>query len=459
LNAEIDSSAAVKVHKTGDLPRALEGGPMRSRRAIAVLVSLAVASAVAGVAPVSAAHASRLGQPFPQVDQPGVTDTEIRVGGVASITNPLGTEHGAAFDGAQAYFDMVNASKDKGIYGRKLRMVSKRDDQLGNNRTEVQGLISEDNLFAVLPVSSILFTGADLLGEAGIPTFGWNINAEWGSEKGPGPPNLFGEKGSYLCFTCPGQLLPWFAKQVRAKKLGVLAYQVPQSSDCARGVQASFEKYPSAKIEFLDNSLSFGVTDLSGPVSQMKDKGVDLVTTCMDNNGTLTLAKEMKKQGLDAIQYLPNAYNQKFIEENAPFFEGSYALTFFTPFEVKQKPKGLKDFQKWMKRGGYQQTENSLVGWINADLFVTGLRAAGPEFTRQNVVDEINQMTDYTAQGILAGIDWTVSHRGPQAEGCTALSKISNGKFVPSFGELGKPFVCLQLNPLPDKLQTKAGSK
>ena len=36
------------------------------------------------------------------------------------------------------------------------------------------------------------------------------------------------------------------------------------------------------------------------------------------------------------------------------------------------------------------------------------------------------------------------------------LSKIENGKFVPSFGEPAKPFVCLQSNPLPDKLQSKA---
>jgi hypothetical protein len=31
---------------------------------------------------------------------------------------------------------------------------------------------------------------------------------------------------------------------------------------------------------------------------------------------------------------------------------------------VKQKPKGVKDFQKWMKRGDFDQNENALVeGW------------------------------------------------------------------------------------------------
>jgi hypothetical protein len=187
----------------------------------------------------------------------------------------------------------------------------------------------------------------------------------------------------------------------------------------------------------------------------MKDKGVDLVTTCMDNNGTLTLAKEMKKQGLNAIQYLPDAYNQKFMSENAPFFQGSYALTFFAPFELKDKPTGLKNFQKWMKKNGYAQNENSMSGWINADQFVSGLKAAGPDFTRQKVVDAINAEKDYNAQGLLAPLDWSVQHVADPPEGCNVLSKVENGKFVPSFGQPGKPFACFQLNPLPDKLQSK----
>ena len=190
-----------------------------------------------------------------------------------------------------------------------------------------------------------------------------------------------------------GKFRPWVLwTSIPWAVVMVLAYTVPQSADCAKGVQASFQKYPSAKIEVIDTSLSFGVTDVSGPVSEMKDKGVDLVTTCMDNNGTLTVAKEMKKQGLNAIQYLPNSYNQKFIQENAQFFQGSYALTFFTPFEVQPKPKGLTNFQKWMKKGGFEQNENAMAGWINADQFVTGLKEAGPDFTRQKIVDAIKKV-------------------------------------------------------------------
>src|SRR5262249_17079523 len=244
---------------------------MRCLRAIALLVSLTVATGVPVLSGSSgSASSSAPRQPSPRVDQTGVTDHEIRVGGVVSKTNPLGGNYASAFDGVKAYFDMVNASKDKGVYGRKLRLTSRRDDQVAMNRQEVQALLSEDDVFAVLPVAVLLFTGADLLGQAGVPTFGWNVNPEWGSEHAAGPPNLFGEKGSYLCFTCPGQPVPWLAKQLKAKKVGVVAYQSPQSADCAKGVEASFDKYASADIAFVDTSLSFGVNDLSTDVSRVK---------------------------------------------------------------------------------------------------------------------------------------------------------------------------------------------
>jgi hypothetical protein len=71
---------------------------------------------------------------------------------------------------------------------------------------------------------------------------------------------------------------------------------------------------------------------------------------------------------------------------------------------------------------------------------VTGLKAAGPDFTRQKVIDAINQMTDYTANGLVPPIDWTTAHEDDQD--CMALLKIVDGKFKPVFGKKGKPFLC-----------------
>jgi branched-chain amino acid transport system substrate-binding protein len=375
------------------------------------------------------------------VDAPGVTDTEIHVGGVVSKTNPLGGEYDQAFKGVEAYFDYIN--EGGGIYGRKLKLTSKRDDQLVNNQAEIQALISQDNVFAVMPVANIAtFSGAPLLTDAGIPTFGWNVNAEW-----TGPPNLFGEKGSYLCFTCARADLPWLAKQLNRTKIGVMAYGVQQSTECAKGIKASLEKYPTASVAFEDTNVAFNLNpDFSVQVAKMKTAGVDFVSTCMDDNGVTALAKEMKKQGLEAVQYLPNGYNYDLVNKFSDVFAGSIVLTGFAPFEIQNPPAALTEYLKRIEKVGGKKGELSLAGWLDADLFVKGLKAAGPEFSRQKVIDGINQMKDWDADGLIPGIDWTIGHTADPDELCFAFSKIESGKFVPQYGEPGKPFVCFDRN-------------
>ena len=312
---------------------------------------------------------------------------------------------------------------------------------LADNRGEVQGLLTNDDVFAVLPVAVQLFTGAKLLADAKIPTYGWDINEEWGSEhNSPGPANFFTNVGDYICFTCGAGVQSWLPKKLNRHRVGVLAFNVSQSTSCADGLEKGFKKYPTAKIVFMDKSLTFGTPDYSAQVAQMKDKGVDLVISCIDGNGAATLGREMKKQSLDAIQILPNSYNQELVKKNAQVVNGDYLFTTFTPLETKPAPPGLKQYLKWIKKTSGKKTENSLMGWINADEFVTGLKAAGPNFTRQKVVDATNAITNYTAGGIVPAIDWTKAHE-KQVE-CYAVLKVVNGGFTPMFGKKSKPFLC-----------------
>ena len=407
-------------------------------RGVAALAAVVVTVSLLGVAEAGA-------QQNPPVNQPGVTDKEIRVGGVATVSNdPTGNTLGTAFDGVKAYFDYVDATK-RGVYGRKLVLSSKRDDAVANNRQEIQGLITEDNVFAVLPVASDLFTGADLLVREGIPTFGWDIQAEWGSEdNSPGPPNLFGAAGSFINFKDPGPTTypnVWLAKKLGLKRVGMIAFNVPQSIGCAEPTEKAFDKFGTAKVVFSDKSLPFGNADYSVQVAKMIEDKVDFVIPCIDANGAFTLGREMKKQGLDAPMILANAYDQERIQRNASVADGNYLYTLFTPFESVSKPEGLKLYEKWIKRSGGKRTENSLYGWLNADLFATGLKAAGPDFTCQKVIDAVNQLKDYDAGGILPGVDWTKAHQeGPS---CYSWLKIQDGNFKPVFAKSGKPFLCI----------------
>lgn len=385
-------------------------------------------------------------QKMVHIDEVGITDTEIQVGGVASTTNQLGGAYGDVFAGAQAYFDMVN--EKGGIYGRKIKVIKNHDDQLVKNQEEVKSLIADDKVFAVVPTASLLFSGADDLVKANVPTFGWNINPEYSP-----PKNLFGEKGSYLCFTCASPAIAYTAKQLGSKNVGILGYSVAQSSDCAKGVQETFSKYPVASVAFSDLNVPFGSTDLSVQVQKMKDAKVDFVVTCMDTNGVTTLAKEMKKQNLDAKQFLDNAYDADFIASFGDLFQGSVVRVGTVPFESSTQPQGMKDYTTYLAKANGKKNEISLAGWQAADLFVTGLKAAGPEFNRQKLVDALNSITYWDANGINSGVDWTIAHDQNGPTSCDALVQIKGTAYQPVWVDPGKNFVCFPTDApsLPDK--------
>ena len=67
------------------------------------VLAFAMALAMAGVACSNASSGGGGGSGQTQ----GVSATEIRVGGMASLTGPLGDQYAPIFDGAQAYFDCM----------------------------------------------------------------------------------------------------------------------------------------------------------------------------------------------------------------------------------------------------------------------------------------------------------------------------------------------------------------
>ena len=260
------------------------------------------------------------------VSAPGVTSTEIDVGSITSKTNPLGTNNSVLDDGIKGYFDLVNAKG--GVWGRKLKLSTELDDQTVDNLNVTQQLLSQNNVYAVFEAVE-LFSGAKLLAKAGIPTFGWNINAEWA-----GPPNFYPNIAP-ICFSkaCSsmGKALPWIIKQVGAHKVALIGYNVPQSADAMTSGAAEITKFSQqadAKVVYADTSLQFGQTDYSVQVSKMKSSGADFLVTALDFNGDYALAKEMQKQGiLDKVTFFhPNLYDAAFVQKNASLFENGLVL-------------------------------------------------------------------------------------------------------------------------------------
>jgi len=429
------------------------GGTMRSRilAAAAGVALLSVACGNAGSSkastttlpassgPGTTVSAADLQKNVPN-SSPGVTDSEIKVASITSKTgNPTGS-YGALVDGIKAYFEKVNDAG--GIYGRKLVVAYDRDDQFAQNGQTVQASLSQDKAFATFIATTFFTPGAQKLASANQPVFMWNINAEFA-----GHPTFFANDGA-LCFTCAGHVGPWLAKQLKATKIGILAYgSAQQSADCATGIKASFAKYPTGKVVFDDESIGFA-QPLGPQVTKMKQEGVQFVLTCVDLQESFTLAKEMQKQGLKAAQELPQGYDQNFIAQN-PALNGAYVIPQFLAFEQTPQIPEIKDLFKYADKLGVKVSELTAVGWQVASELYEGLRGAGPEFTQAKVVNYLNTLTHYTDNGFIQPLDWTKGHIDPiknpsarPAEECANFVQVENGKFVPRFGQPGKPWVC-----------------
>ncbi len=120
-----------------------------------------------------------------------------------------------------------------------------------------------------------------------------------------------------------------------------------------------------------------------------------------------------------------------------------------TAVENAPAPSGVQEYLDFAADNDLRVTEITMQGWIAARQLVDALKATGPDFTRENLVDAWNQQTWYTAGGWIAPIDWTRQHHDP-AEGaafqsdfeCANFVGVEDGEFVPRFVEGSDPWVC-----------------
>lgn len=369
---------------------------------------------------------------------PGVTDDEIAYTAIGTRSgNPLGTCILDCYvDGINAYFAFRN--DEGGIYGRELTLSEEVDDELSMNQVKALDVTSGDDVFGVFE-ATLLATGWGDLDSAGVPTYAWGIHANEAANR----THIF-PSAAVRCAECTGRSVPFAVQDAGATKVASLGYGATENSKvCAQNVAESVGKYSEdigAETVYLNDELDYGLPGGVGPeVTAMKKAGVDFVNACIDLNGMKTLAQELERQGMgDVPMYHPNTYSQSFVSEAGDLFEGDYVAVQFRPFEGDPDGTAMEDFLSWMDEQGSEPTELAMVGWLNASVAFDGLLAAGPDFDRQKVTDATNAITDYTAGGLLAPIDWSSAHTPvTQAEAteeggleCQALVKVEDGEFV-----------------------------
>jgi branched-chain amino acid transport system substrate-binding protein len=411
------------------------------RRSKSALAAVAVATALlavgAAVAPGVATAAST-----PVDHAPGITAHQVQVGALATLSGPIAADFAAIVPGVEAYFDMVNAKG--GVDGRKLVLAEKYDDasQATVNAQLARTLVQQNHVFAVVGVATAFFGGASFLSSTSTPTFGYVTEDNWSPAA-----NMFGAYGSLLSFTTTEPFYPYVAKQLGARSVSVIAYNVPQSADGCQAAVDGLEKY-GVHIAYADLSHPYG-NDLSSDVVHMKQAGTDLVVSCMDETGNIALSRALQQNGLGGVNQLWfDGYDRSELAQYSALMQHTYFLVQHVPFEAaKEFPAafpGLDTYIATMNRYEPADTysEVALDGWLSADLFVRGLRAAGPDPTQAGVVRAINRLSAYTAGGLTTPVDWTVGHTKVTSPTCQSFVEAVGTSFKVVFNHGSKIFVC-----------------
>ena len=412
-------------------------GGMRCRtwcRSSVIVAAAALAAGVLGAAGPAGASTA------PTAGAPGVTSHSITVGTISTQTGPIASNFSSLIYGEKAYFDYINSMG--GVNGRTIDYRYALDDG-GSGPTFNQlasTLINQDHVFAVTGVASAFFT-PNYFVEAGTPTYGYDVTGNWA-----GPKNLFAAGGSVIYYPSEAADSAYVVKRTHSNSVAILAYGVPSSADACRAASAGLTS-AGYKVSYVDLNIEYPGSTVATDVQRMKEAGSDFVLSCLDVGGNINLARAIQQYGLHVTQLWLSGNDQSTLRQNESLMQGVYFGTAHVPFTapVSEYP-GLKLYLTEMRRyePKYVEDEVAIQGWESAALFVEGVKLAGQNLTQANVIAQTNKLTAFTANGLIAPVNWAVDHTGTGPPYCVAYIRATGSTFVPALNKGENVFNCFE---------------
>jgi ABC-type branched-subunit amino acid transport system substrate-binding protein len=373
---------------------------------------------------------------------PGVTPTSITVGTISTQTGTLASNFGSLIYGEKAYYDYINAQG--GVNGRKINYQYALDD--GGNPTTfnqlANTLINQDHVFAVTGVGTAFFS-PNLFVESNIPTYGYNVTGNWA-----GPKNLFAAGGSVEYYQAGAPEVAYVARKTQSKpSIAFVAYNIAASAVACQTEQQLMQS-EGYNISYTDYKVAYPGTTVATDVQRMKQTGTNMIVSCMDVQGNVTMARAVQQYGLKATQLWFNGNDAQTLASNQSLMQGIYFDISHVPFGASQSEyPGLKLYITEMKKyePKYVDDEVALQGWESAALFVQGVKMAGKNPTQQSVINADNSITDFTAGALQAPVNWkSAGHSGHAPPYCLAYIKVVGSQYVPTLNQGKNVFNCFE---------------
>lgn len=328
----------------------------------------------------------------------GITETSVKVGAHFPLTGVAAPGYSEIPTGAQAYFDFVNAAG--GVNGRQIEYVF-RDDAYNPTQTSqvVNELVLQDQVFA-------------MLGGLGTPTHGAVLDFL----NSQGVPDLFVSSGSLL-WDQPQENPQTFGWQpdyeIEAKIIGQYVQQnfpdarvglFLQDDDLGRDAEIGARTFLDDQIVSAVNYVP-GNTDVAPQIAELQASGADLVLgfnvpsyTALSQLVSLRLNYDPQwfYSNIGSDPALVGSLLGRFSEgavTDAGLLEGVLTTEYLPGVDSPDDPWTQLFQRVWDSHGGDGELTNYRVyGMSQAYTFVQALQAAGPNPTREGIVDAVRQV-------------------------------------------------------------------
>jgi ABC-type branched-subunit amino acid transport system substrate-binding protein len=356
---------------------------------------------------------------------PGVTPTQVDFG----LLFPASGLGAGAYLPYRAGVDARLGTADErgGVFGREIRYTWADDGgSESTNLTQARRLVTQDNVFAVQELSASPRGSAAWLNQQGVPVVGTADDLVWTRYR-----NMF----SYFnLITGNGSSVTTWGDYARSQGVGkaaILVTPVVQGS-VAFGDEVS-KSMRAAGIATETILVDTANINIQAIVDRVRASGANLLSGVLTPDTFFQTAVAVR-DALPTIKILSvNGYDAAVLAAGRRL-AGMSVFTGYLPFETPNP--ALKTFLDAMSLYSPQlqqpANELALTGWIDTDLLLRGLQAAGSCPTRQSFMTGLRKVTDYSAGGLLTypvNMDTVFG----QLTLCYSFMKISpdGTKFVP----------------------------
>ncbi len=347
---------------------------------------------------------------------PGVSGKEIRLGVLYPDSGAAGEAFPAARAGIDARIAVANAAG--GIYGRKI-VYSWRDDEgiPARNLTGTRELVEEENVFGFVEFTVAAAGGAGYLADRGIPVVGLADESVWTQYS-----NMFTPASSI------GAAVDTYGGIVR-RHGGTTAFLL--RTGLLTGISGAIyrvgQSLRAADVRVVaSQAYTEGADDPATIARQIVDSGADTVVAMVAPTSLAAVLHAVRAAGANPPVVLSfSGYDRDLLRTAGPDLAGVLLPVGYRPLEAGGAP--TTTYFDAMLRYSPQVTnpaqESGIMSYIDTDLFLRGLKAAGPCPTRASFLAGMRTLTHYDADGLIPPINVVTAQRHPTS--CLAVLRVN----------------------------------